>query len=167
MTPAWASVMIASVALAASALATYLSLRLSGRTLTTMSYRSATDLVLELDRVFLDQPQLRPYFYEQAPTPPRGHSEHHRVMAAAEFALDVCECIWDHRHQYSAVDCDAWREWIHNVFLESPTILATYEQNVAWYPTLQELVAKGGCTKGHDYFLSAPRIGDSIAATVP
>src|SRR5215207_10624185 len=97
MTPDWVSVIIASVALAVSGVAAGYSIRISRRSLVTTTYRSATDLTLELDRVFLERPQLRPYFYEGEPTPPRGHEDHHVVLAAAEFALDVCECIWDQK----------------------------------------------------------------------
>ncbi|HSV66497.1 MAG TPA: hypothetical protein VLJ59_11400 [Mycobacteriales bacterium] len=145
MNPEWLSTIVASVALVISLAVAVQTWRLGQRTMHVMTYQGATDLTLDLDRVFLDQPQLRPYFYDGEPTPPVDHPEHHRVLAAAEFCLDVCECIWDHRTEYDEVDKTAWREWIHHLLSRSPALCQLYREQPEWYPAIADLVATGEC----------------------
>ncbi len=102
------------------------------------TYRSATDLVLEVDRVFIDHPQLRPYFYEDTVCP-AGHLDKNLVDAVAELQLDVLECIWDSRDTYTSVDRDSWAQYIREVFAASPAIRDAYSANEGWYPTLDLL----------------------------
>jgi len=91
--------------------------------------------------VFLEHPLIRPYFYEDLPVPGNNEEMRHRVLAAAEFVLDVFECIWDHKAQFSKRDRVAWQEWIVGVFETSPAVRGLYRNNAGWYPTLSELVS--------------------------
>jgi len=77
--------------------------------------------------------------YDNLPAPEDNLEMRNHVFAAAEFVLDVFECIWDYRDEYSAADRDSWREWIHNVFERSPTVRDLFVENEAWYPTLKSL----------------------------
>ncbi|MET9271212.1 hypothetical protein [Kribbella sp. NPDC003557] len=108
------------------------------RSLRITTYRSATDLVLEVDRVFIEHPELRPYFYDSEVCAP-GHQHYNQVMAVAELELDVLECIWDARDSYSDDDYKSWAEYIKGVFETSPAVSRLYADNEDWYPTLDKL----------------------------
>lgn len=106
------------------------------------TYRSATDLMLEVDRTFVDHPHLRTYFHD-GEICPAGHPDYNLVQAVAELELDVLECIWDSRDRYSKADQVSWAKYILGV-LETPAIKTMYEDpdNAGWYPTLDLLTKR-------------------------
>jgi hypothetical protein len=61
--------------------------------------RASNDLrlmehVLTLARIFIDAPELRPYFYEGLPVPEQGEFRH-RVMATAAYIVDLADSVTD------------------------------------------------------------------------
>jgi hypothetical protein len=149
----WAAVVVALVALVLSLLGIFQ----GRRSLRTTTYRSATDLVLEADRMFLNSPHLRQYFYDDAEC--TESSPHYiEMMAAAEFYLDVVECIWDHRDEFKRRDVDAWREWIHDVLEGAPAMRGVYLSAPRWYPTLTDLLRWETCESpnDHPWVMTAP-----------
>jgi hypothetical protein len=125
----------------ATAIYTFYTYVLGRRALQVTTYQGATALALQMDQMFLDHPLLRPYFYDDEPVlaVEADPEMHHRVLAAAEFALDIVECIWDHRKSYEDDDRESWKDWIHDVFQGSPAIRDWYEKNIEWYPALRKL----------------------------
>lgn len=127
---------------AASALYAY---RQGRRTLKVTTYHGATDLTLQLDQVFIEHPELRPFFYEGQPPLDSGSGDdnlRYRVLAAAEYALDIFECIWDHRDTYDEADKESWRTWISDMLGASPVCSDLFLENRDWYPALKALVAE-------------------------
>jgi hypothetical protein len=155
MNPDWVNDLIAVVALVLSAFSVAFTLNHTKRTLRVTTYQGATALALDADRMLLQYPQLRPYIYLDKEPPPEGEGEdedeYHRVMAGAEFFLDVVECIWDHRKEYSRVDQAAWREFIHELLAHSPVMRDTFRGQPDWYPALQHLIELGTCTSPDDH----------------
>ena len=136
---------------------------MSRQALRRASYRTATDYVIEAGRILLDKPYLRKYIYERAVPPaadsdpatmvapvPKGSdmnaggggttTSYAEVMALAEFYLDVLEAVWDYRPEFTPSDRVSWREWIHDLFQNSPALQHLYEENDDWYPTLKALL---------------------------
>lgn len=147
---------IISITLAVAALGlSILGVVYSRKAIRQSAYRNTTDLALEYDRIFLEHPSLRPYFYENQDCP-SGDRRHH-VQAASEMLLDILEAIWDHRHQLPSEDLPAWQEWIHGVFETSPTMRTMYEDDTDWYPTLTDLFEGAACTKPDEHSWSAAR----------
>lgn len=129
-----------SVALVALVFA-WMQTRHMNRSLEVVTYNGSTDLTLQLDRVFIEYPELRPYFYDgQSPTG-SDIELRQRVAAVAEFALDVLECIWDHRDKYSEPDTKSWKKWIGDLIGTSPTMRDLYAEHTDWYPALQDALA--------------------------
>jgi len=137
-----ASDIVAVVALVASIASAIYAYRQGRRTLKVTTYQGATDLTLQLDQVFIEYPQLRPFFYEGRPTPDANSGDddlRHRVLATAEYALDIFECIWDHRDTYDQADRESWKVWICDMIAQSPACSALYVAERDWYPALQDL----------------------------
>ncbi|MEJ3746228.1 hypothetical protein WEI85_23425 [Actinomycetes bacterium KLBMP 9797] len=157
MTPEWAAVVVASIALVFS-----LSTVFQGRrSLRATTYRSATDLVLEVDRIFIGEPHLRRYFYDGEECA-EADPEYQKVQAIAEFYLDIVECVWDHR-EFNPADRRAWREWIHDVFEGAPPLRTLYGRHPDWYPTLMDLFTWESCDKVDEHGWVRPAPGPSGA----
>lgn len=65
--------------------------------------------VMTLDKLFIDSPELRPYFYEQLPVPD-GEPARSRVLATAEMIVDLADAVASMiRHeQLTAEAAAAW-----------------------------------------------------------
>lgn len=139
-----AATIVSIVALVVSAASAVYAYRQGRRTLRVTTYQGATDLTLQLDQVFIDHPELRPYFYERRQPPESDNNDElrNRVLAAAEYALDIFECIWDHQDTYEENDKDSWRDWINDMFTSAPACRALYVEERDWYPALQKLAAQ-------------------------
>jgi len=132
---------------------------MSRRALRRSSYRTSADLVLEADRIFLDRPELRCFFYEGLECPPKGDKQYGQVKAAAEFYLDILETIWDHRGEFARTDRMAWREWIHDLLEWSPSIRDTYLESPRLYPTIRFLIEWEPCAFPEEHEWVAVRPG--------
>ena len=108
---------------------------------------TSTQLTLEVDKVFIDHPDIRPYFYENLPCPTRGSANHNLVLATGEFLLDSLECIWDHNiNNKNQIDRRAWESYIRDVYASCPVardLYKKYEGDIpeedGWYPALRKL----------------------------
>jgi hypothetical protein len=118
------------------------------------STEGTTDLACKADELFLDHPELRPYFYDRwplpdeildppapAPWPPSPDDvARSQLLAAAEYYLDLLESIWDNVAPLPDDDRESWREWIHDMFESGPILVAYFERYHWWYPTLKGML---------------------------
>jgi hypothetical protein len=81
------------------------------------------------------------------------------VEAAAELVLDVLECIWDNRPQFTPRDLVSWREWIHQMLQTSPVVRDLYEEYTYWYPTVQDLLEWEPCQLPNKHTYAAGKPG--------
>ncbi|MGW7682842.1 hypothetical protein ACWGID_19045 [Kribbella sp. NPDC054772] len=133
---------LAIIALLVSVASAAIAWRIGMRTVRITTYRSATDLMLEVDRVFIAHPCLRPYFYDDQVCA-KGDKDYDLVQAVAELELDVLECIWDGRDNYSYKDQVSWAKYIKDSLAASPALKAMHAdaERANWYPTLDDLLS--------------------------
>jgi hypothetical protein len=132
---------IAALALIASVISLFVSWRTARHSAKITTYRSATDLTLDIDRIFVEHPGLRKYFYEAVDTNAESAEVHSRVNAIAELMLDCFECIWDIRATYSAVDRGSWGHYVLDMLETAPAMKRMFEHRMQqdWYPALEDL----------------------------
>jgi len=133
---------ISAAALLASAVSVLLAWRLGRRSARITTYRSATDLSLDIDKIFIAYPTLRPYFYDGLDDEDASDETRNQVAAVAEFMLDCFECIWDIRGTFSADDRRSWGYFVLDMLDASPVLKRTYVERSGqdWYPALDNLV---------------------------
>ena len=141
ITPA---MLIPWIALIVSAVSLYFSVRFARRSTHVTTYRNATDLALEIDKVFVASPDLRRFFVEGEPPARETDETQRHVAAVAEFILDCLECIWDLRDTYDADDRRSWRVFVWDMVTRSPPLAEAYwmHQHQGWYPALDHLRAE-------------------------
>lgn len=134
------------------------------RSLRITTYSGATDLTLKVDAMFVEHPELRPYFSEAVPlSPATPERTRQQVLAAAEFILDVLECIWDHHDEYDDDDRQSWWEYIVDFIQESPVLTEVFADLRArdWYPALDEAFTPSAertvARRGDLWLRAAPR----------
>jgi hypothetical protein len=135
------SQVIAGAALVASVVSLVMSWRAGHRAAKITTYRSATDLTIDIDHVFVEHPELRKYFYDGEDLSHASEETRAEAEAIAELMLDCFECIWDLRKNYSKEDRFSWGRYILDMLSESPVMEGMYTRRKAqdWYPALEEL----------------------------
>ena len=121
------------------------SAEIARRALHTTANQFAAQLVITAGQVFIEHPELRPYFEAKREiAEDMDEKEQDRIRAAALTQLDVMETIWDHHEELNPEDILAWQEWIHYMFEQSPVLQKEYDP--AWYPSMKEMFAEHLCT---------------------
>lgn len=99
------------------------------------------ELVMSLDRLFIEEPELRPYFYDGLPVPD-DNPVRNRVLATGELIADLAETVLSGaRHgQLDPEDERAWRVALH-WYARSPAVRFVAERmREAYRPSTIELL---------------------------
>ncbi|WP_330460543.1 hypothetical protein OIB37_28885 [Streptomyces sp. NBC_00820] len=126
------------MAVLVSVIAAWMATRVSAKTHETTSYHAGTDLFMEVNRVFVEHPEVRPYFYDGKELT-EGDPNSNRVQAVAELMLDVFEWIWHRREGITEADRQAWADYVGQMFRLSPALRKYHLDHLAWHPTITEL----------------------------
>jgi hypothetical protein len=90
--------------------------------------------MMEATRIFVERPELRPFFFDDVDLPAAGETRD-RVLAVAELYLDLAEGVASaKRHgQLTGGDYEAWRREFHDYFERSPAVRQLWTGNRATY----------------------------------
>jgi hypothetical protein len=86
----------------------------------------------ELDKFFVDRPELRPYFYENKRLPSRKR-EADRLDATAEMLLDIAESIVATGHGLGAISL-GWNKYFAFLYKNSEALRKHWRENWDYYP---------------------------------
>jgi len=94
------------------------------------------DMMLELDRFFIEHPDLRPYIYDGKTLPDEyaeDTPEHHRIIAAVEMVLDFMECAYTQFDLMPLFQRIGWIEYMIEVGRTSPLLREFLDSEREWY----------------------------------
>lgn len=90
---------------------------------------------LELDKLFIDFPHLRKYFYNGEVFKEDSSDAYAQAAAIAEYILDHMAAIMPQRTADGEMLISTiWREYIKDSFYNSPILCSTLEKHSRWYP---------------------------------
>jgi len=95
---------------------------------------STANQVITLDRLFVEKPELRPYFYNCKPLDDKDDKST-QVQATAELMLDVFDVVADQSKDFAEYyeRPEAWDTWIIDMFGTSPVLRDKFQQSSDWY----------------------------------
>lgn len=100
-------------------------------------YVTVVEHMLVVDRVFVEHPECRPYFYEGKARPSKKNAQRHLVEAIAELVLDYFEFVivaqTDEKTTYDAPWSD---KFCADLFANSPVLCDYLESHRDWYPPI-------------------------------
>lgn len=112
-------------------------------------YKEIAIQMIEIDKLFVAEPQLRPYFYDNLPiSDTTDNVEKQKVYSVAETFLDFFDLIITSQeitHQYHTEKSFErhlleWRTYIASVYRTSPTLRDTVAEHEDWYlPVMIEI----------------------------
>jgi hypothetical protein len=93
-----------------------------------------TTQMLTIDQVFVEYPQLRPFFYEINLPLPEDHPEHDRALSIAEMLVDLIDSVISLKdHLGSDVAQRGWQKYAHELYTRSVLLHDYVDSHEAWY----------------------------------
>jgi hypothetical protein len=86
----------------------------------------------ELDKVFVQSPDLIPLFQENVRVSP-GDVRYGKAVAAAEFTMDLMDALLE--SPYVQLN-PAWHKWMTDIFSNSPIVREQLRKKSSWYDKL-------------------------------
>ncbi len=117
------------------------------RTVLTNATEIISSFTLEVNKVFVDHPELRPYFHSGQDISD-DHPEHNRALAVAELLLDYCDTIIEQKGRLPEIWPTEEATYAHrytvDMFKQSPILCRFVETHSSWYSdTLMALMSEG------------------------
>ena len=98
-------------------------------------YQNITSMMLEIDRYFVDNPNFKPYFYENAAITDKD-PEYARVLTIAEMFIDFMDFVLTHKPDMPKYPWDEWAAYFKQVYDHSPALRKFYADHLDWYDDL-------------------------------
>lgn len=104
----------------------------------------------DIHRIFLEDPGLRPYFYENAPVPAAGATgqagdRRAKILVMAELICDYFEqVIWHHHHLPTSEAKEGWNLFMEQLFQSSPALRSHLWAQRRMYPGDLKRIARVG-----------------------
>jgi hypothetical protein len=105
---------------------------------------------LEMSKVFFDQPELLPYFFDRKNIDEKD-KHYEKVYALAGMRIDLAGTFYDQSRFVPAFrdkNNPAWQAWtryMKDIFAKSPVMCKTLEKNSSWYTNDFVEFARQGC----------------------
>jgi hypothetical protein len=129
-------------------------------TLSSTASQSIMSQQLQLDQIFIDKPELRPYFYavndQVTPLPsnlttPEDQLMYSSIMALADLKLDYFYTVYDQSRYISdfknaeSEESLEWQRYLVDSFNQSPAMCQRIIEVRGWYPEAIFDIARKGC----------------------
>lgn len=98
-------------------------------------YQSIAQQMQEIDKLFVVHPHLRPFIYENKPTP-REEPTRTQVLALSELLVDFFDNFVAQSGQIPSHLYEPWERYARSVMETSPSMCVFWSQNREWYSEL-------------------------------
>ena len=100
-------------------------------------YATIANQTLELDKIFIEKPELRPFFYDGVDIK-ENEKNYNQVMAIAEYHLDFFDSTMTQlgyipEEQDSKENKETWNHYFADGFAKSPALCKRIRSNSNWY----------------------------------
>lgn len=95
-------------------------------------YQGLNQFMLELDRIFIDNPQLRPYFYESCPEPDDVVLRY-QLSAVSEMYIDLMDNFLVQAPNLEAFISEPWDDYFRDLLRRSPAMRRFWRDHRNWY----------------------------------
>jgi hypothetical protein len=99
-----------------------------------------TTLLVEVDRLFVEYPEMRKYFEDGTNQPEQSTEEWERARGIAMTMANTLDHVVEHLSFMKRGTQRAWRTYIAEVHAKSPVLQELLENHREWWPGLQRQV---------------------------
>ena len=96
-------------------------------------YQAMNDNMLQINRLFVDRPSLRPYFYAGRELGGESSEERERVEATAELFVNFIDNVLTQMPLLPSNLAQPWRTYFASVTTSSPVLRESWKAHREWY----------------------------------
>jgi hypothetical protein len=96
-------------------------------------YQAMNDNMLQINRLFIDRPLLRPYFYGEQELTDESPEERERVEATAELFINFIDNVLTQMPLLPGNLAEPWRTYFSSVITGSPVLCDFWKRRREWY----------------------------------
>jgi hypothetical protein len=96
-------------------------------------YQAMNDNMLQINRLFVDRPLLRPYFYGEQELTDESPEERERVEATAELFTNFIDNVLTQMPLLPSNLAEPWRIYFGSVTTSSPVLREFWKRRREWY----------------------------------
>jgi hypothetical protein len=96
-------------------------------------YQAMNDDMLQINRLFVDRPSLRPYFYGEQELNDESSEERERVEATAEPFINFIDNVLTQMPLLPSNLAQPWRTYFASVTTSSPVLCEFWKRHREWY----------------------------------
>jgi hypothetical protein len=96
-------------------------------------YQAMNDNMLQINRLFIDRPALRPYFYGERELTDESPDERERVEATAELFINFIDNVLTQMPLLPSNLAAPWRTYFGSVITSSPVLSEFWKRRREWY----------------------------------
>lgn len=108
-------------------------LKLSANANRATVYQSVPLLMFDIDRLFIERPELKPYFYGRKPLT-HDDPEYNRIMSVAELFVDFMDYVTVVEPALPEYEWDSWKCYFRELLATSPALQQYWQEYGHWYP---------------------------------
>ena len=111
------------------------------------TYQRIYELMIQIDRFFIDNPKLKPYFYPNT-TITDEDVDKEKLLSVSEMMMDYLDNVYHQRACMPSHTFDGFREYMQSVYRSSETLqnYLALSGREKWYPKDFLECIKGGVT---------------------
>ena len=113
-------------------------------------YQNTTEIMRDIEKIFIEHPNWRPYFYENKKLSPKNR-DYKRLIPLAEMYVDFMDLVLvlkyttsqhsDGSESLIAGKWSGWLKYFKYIYENSPIVRDYWRENCEWYPQdLHELL---------------------------
>ena len=106
---------------------------------------NASSNLHQVFQIFIERPELQPYFYESKDPPLRGYKRARIIMAAVILGDIFEDGLVAHRLLPTSRSSEAWARYCGLVLTTSPVMNEIMQRNPNWWPELREAAVQNPC----------------------
>lgn len=96
------------------------------------TYQNVSQIMLDIDHLFIDRPELRPYFYGNKSV--EGNDiDKERITSVAETIMDSFDSIYHQRETMPPQTYLAWLGYMRDIYGSSPALRDLLSRHRDWY----------------------------------
>jgi hypothetical protein len=96
-------------------------------------YQAMNDNMLQINRLFVDRPRLRPYFYGKQELTDESPEERESVEATAELFINFMDNVLTQMPLLPSNLAEPWRTYFSSVLTSSPVLCDFWTRRRDWY----------------------------------
>lgn len=104
------------------------------RSIRSSTYQNVYQMMINIDNFFIENPDLKPYFYEGQIMEEREGLNYTKLLSVAEMLIDYFDNVYHQKDCMPRRTFEGFSEFMKDMYRSSPVLQEFLSQRKHWYP---------------------------------